>query len=1289
MAEETTGIKYTITVDDSQLKDAASKVVAEFDEISEGAAAAGRKMDTLFDGAARSAAGAVDDFASLGEQIQFQKDIIKDLEVQIKELEKSMDELAPGQEWAEVGFQIQNLKKELAGELRGLEELERQAASTEEKHTSLRTRLRELREELVAMEAAGKRGTDEYRSLQEEAGRLTDAIADANTQMRIMAHDQRGMQGIISGLTGLSGAFSAAQGVVGMFTKDQEKLQQVMLKVQSLMSITVGLQQVQQVLNKDSAFRLVIINGLKDYWLKVTQKATAAMVAEAAATKAAGAAANTSAGFFRKLAVAIKATTAGTITAILAALVAIAAIIAKIVKKQKDVNAETRREKALVDGVRDARLEAQKATMKDVTALETAVSRLSLLKRGSDEYNRTVKEVADTLGVQYEWLEKNTDQTEELARAWVKVKVAQATGDAYLNKAAQIQADTMEALRKMRTTHNKKDQEEILNSLGFLGPDFIEKYTKQLHKFYKESAYQKDQTGQVNDYWVKRTQDNWKLLQSYNAEIEELGRQQAQHYIDGYSQEIDKANKAMKPIVDAQKQSESDRKSSDSRQEERIREIEEAKKTIEEGNAALKKIMEDGQREIAQAGISEIEDGTRRRLAAIKDDYQQAMTAIDGIEEEIMRYNRDIAKANAAINGTEYAENMVKLTEEQEDMLKTLRKNAGDEYVRQTRQVYAEILQGTETYEQKRNSIIKEYADKRRALYASGMYDNLSEVDLQEREALDNLAQEQARKNRAYNAWVNTLNAYTLRELNTLLEGVKQELEAAEESGASAETVAVLQAKVMALVDQIEALKAEMEAAADVADNIAPRQREIAAWEALRGTVGEIAGLFSDIVGGMDTVSDEAKEFMGLISDGAGNMLDSIIEAKRVAAETGKSTAEAMQDVMQSADWITMAVKVVLAWAKMIASIFKSIKNDRIDETLGMYTDAIAALNDRLDTSVQRLRDAAAAASGYSPYLFTGMNEGMQVFSALVQRLGGESAALTAYLERDASRMTAAFRDAVRGLTLSYSQLQSYGMEYYAEAIRQADSYETQIALLTEQIREYRRLASEARSGNKEAEWLQKAEEAERELEEALLNRSRVLAEMVETIFANTAQGLASQIGDALVSAFESGEDAARAFQLTVSDIMKNVVKNFLIKQYLEQQIAAMYDDVQAMQEHGWSQEEIMDRMTSYFQQLGQSVEGMQQAWQQYQERFGWDETAATATSQGIASASQDSIDDLNGRMTVIQSHTAQLVNSSALCASNTTNILNTIRNIGDDTRNMRGRLSVIADDLHYVRNNI
>lgn len=128
----------------------------------------------------------------------------------------------------------------------------------------LRTQVMNLKNSLVEMEQNGKRNTDEYRAMQAELGRLADAMADANTQAKIMSDDYQNMNTVLEVMGGISGAFSAAQGAVGLFAGENENLQKIMVKVQSLMAITIGLQQVAKTLNKDSYTQLVLVRKAKE-----------------------------------------------------------------------------------------------------------------------------------------------------------------------------------------------------------------------------------------------------------------------------------------------------------------------------------------------------------------------------------------------------------------------------------------------------------------------------------------------------------------------------------------------------------------------------------------------------------------------------------------------------------------------------------------------------------------------------------------------------------------------------------------------------------------------------------------------------------------------------------------------------------------------------------------------------------------------------------------------------------------------------------------------------------------
>lgn len=162
-----------------------------------------------------------------------------------------------------------------------------QAQKAASQHVSLRGQIRALREEMATLVANGiDQQSEAYKRLVNELGRLTDIQGDIQAQGKVLANDEQHVAGLIQGLSGLSGAFSAAQGAVGLFAGENEELNEIMLKVQSIMAITIGLQQVQQTLNKDSAFSLVTLNGLKQWWNKLTAEGAVAQVADTAATEA-------------------------------------------------------------------------------------------------------------------------------------------------------------------------------------------------------------------------------------------------------------------------------------------------------------------------------------------------------------------------------------------------------------------------------------------------------------------------------------------------------------------------------------------------------------------------------------------------------------------------------------------------------------------------------------------------------------------------------------------------------------------------------------------------------------------------------------------------------------------------------------------------------------------------------------------------------------------------------------------------------------------------------------------
>lgn len=125
--------------------------------------------------------------------------------------------------------------------------------STKKSSTSLRSELKAMTLQLAEMKRRGEDNTEEYFALARAAGELKDTIGDAAQQVNNFASDTSKLDGAIQAVQGLAGAFAVAQGAIGVFTDDNEQLQQVMLKVNSALAILQGLQTVGNALQKESA----------------------------------------------------------------------------------------------------------------------------------------------------------------------------------------------------------------------------------------------------------------------------------------------------------------------------------------------------------------------------------------------------------------------------------------------------------------------------------------------------------------------------------------------------------------------------------------------------------------------------------------------------------------------------------------------------------------------------------------------------------------------------------------------------------------------------------------------------------------------------------------------------------------------------------------------------------------------------------------------------------------------------------------------------------------------------
>lgn len=236
-----------------------------------------RKLKQEYDALSSSQSSAGSTAAGLKERLREQKAVVKQIESDVKALEKAYRSAAPGSPKIEAAKDLNASRKALEEEKAILSELQREYDRTKGGAKRLTMQLREMQDAMARMRLSGQQNTEEYRKMAAEAANLSDTLQDLNTQTRILSNDDANLQGFMSGMSGLAGILTTATGALSLFATENENLQKIQTRLQSVMAVTMGLQQVFNTLNKDSAFRLVTVVRMKNLLTTATTRLSAAL----------------------------------------------------------------------------------------------------------------------------------------------------------------------------------------------------------------------------------------------------------------------------------------------------------------------------------------------------------------------------------------------------------------------------------------------------------------------------------------------------------------------------------------------------------------------------------------------------------------------------------------------------------------------------------------------------------------------------------------------------------------------------------------------------------------------------------------------------------------------------------------------------------------------------------------------------------------------------------------------------------------------------------------------------
>lgn len=374
--------------------------------------------------------------------------------------------------------------------------------------------------------------------------------------------------------------------------------------------------------------------------------------------------------------------------------------------------------------------------------------------------------------------------------------------------------------------------------------------------------------------------------------------------------------------------------------------------------------------EMEQARIDGMTDGFEKALAQNKLNYERlkadnddkAEALVSGYREKLMA---EFSKANPNASQSEKMRYKLKLEtditfdslpQEIKDIISQYREMADASFAKANKEVLDDILKDVLTYEQQREKILKEYADKEAALYErdengnikgfkNGISQgNVDELRRQQDEAIQQIDEQFASREETYKAWCNQIANLSLEQLNQVLEQAKQELDNLEKSGTADSTqIATARAKVNTAQQAVNKAVAKNEVEG-------PNSKTLKQWGELCNLLNEAQAEFKALGSAFGGVVGEIMSKTGDIMSASMTMINGIMQLTQTgifATKTAAVSAAASMSTLEKASIILTIISAAIQLAMMVASLFNSDKK---------HEKNIEALQDRID-SLQRSYD--------------------------------------------------------------------------------------------------------------------------------------------------------------------------------------------------------------------------------------------------------------------------------------------------------------------------------------------
>ncbi len=1285
--------------------------------------------------------------------------------------------------YEEVNTEIGKVTDSLVEEEKKYKDIVSQVSENCDAHTSLRSRLQQVRNEMqnLIIEArqqggetavAAVKSSDAYQQLQEQARNLGMTINEVNKEAQMLAGNTAGLQGVVSGWQGLVGGFSAVQGAIAIFGGKSEELQKVQTRVQGCIAAMMGLQQVMKTLQKNSAFMLSLTR-MKAAFLGVSGGA------------------KTATGSVKALWATLKANPLGLI---LSAITAIVTAVALVTKRHKEAaqaakeHAEAEREASFEISISPADVSGKNNYLNDKNAYNSDTKNIEAVRQ-------TMKEVSD-LSAELARSGKSVAE-HSMQDAYTQALEKAVAGGEY-EKALLIQMASLNwdiARAQKRKALYSKETAEGQKSILEIDQE-IEQIESKLYGLYGNKKREEESRARERSEQTRRNRETQKRLQreyeqamaAYRQSAGQLERQTAwdieQIGIDAMESGLDKTLKQL-----------------DLNHRKEIAKIEEQEKEKVNEWRKLK-----AKEWAAQHPKSDSESNPYNGAKPIDENsglssdelesYSQGLVDIANSfavirENENAKWKQNEREAIAGIieaDSSYFAQRIALEKQYNADRAKLMEKGASDEqlalfdqaYRSKQKELFDMLLGDYVGFQQQLTNTDEEYSTKRAELEAAAnaeadpkkkaaLQASLKELEKQYKQTVKNLQQEFIRNNIG-----DVFNEQTVENIEEAkraldeMEGMSlDDFNLAYQAHLTADEFDSLKQRIREVRNELRDMSKGYSLKEAFSDAFTGKTKE----EVQRGVDYLVNGLgkVSSIVGGL---ADAMREFaeatnnakLEQMADTFQDIADTISTAGSYAAagaqigggwgavigavlgigqgvltgilESDAQRAEEEEQRTEEAhDYLSEVISGIGSLISSVDSLHSTISSLDYGNYRKSLLDAINSLrsdsNYDSESNWRALRNGADTFAAFSQLDWDHLWELFRNFDLPVYREGW-SAETNASFDKLKNHETLSEADLRRLMNLYLNW--GHGVEsnithQYANQENHKD-YELDLrrkALIEEMNALYEQGSLNAieyfnillkgdqlsldllRQKRNEllaqgySENSDEIVELDNKIAEATYSIQERVREMFEGLAGIDMQSLANkwldifkEFGDNLTTVFKKIDES-------IDDMIKNIIYQTVFVQPLMQRLNQVINNYQkqlAQQQgidtsvEGWQAN--VDWSAADFTQIANDMRatgrGITDLWEQVRQQFslaglGWGDSAndRSAQARGIATASQDSVDELNGRATTIQGHTFTISENSNIIRDNTNAILGSVRQIEIYTE----RLVRIDNDIHNLKDTI